>query len=267
MQLLNGQRNLSGKTKRQKTNLLVQKLLVVTNYKAATLELDSHEWDLVLPHALQSETVPGLRNGLDAFEFCTLPAVVWLHMLESPDARAHSPWHRSRFSEAQLHRTVVLGVPESKMAMLKRIARGLGGTMICMCSCGEPYLIGNCGLAMIVGKCTSCGLPTGGQHHQSLANQTELGLAKEFEEGNQNDTALLGMPSDMFDQATSHTERDMNPIQYRILVILQLMCIVHMETSMRAIALDVLPPAAALGENSGHTNETVKHHLVHELTV
>jgi len=105
--------------------------------------------------------------------------------------------------------------------------------MIYTCSCGEPYLIGNCGHAWVVGKCSSCGRETGGHDHQPVANQTQMGLAREADQ--QSDSALLGMPPDVFDEAPSHTERDMNPIQYRILIVLQLMCIAVAE---RTVAFD-----------------------------
>lgn len=69
-------------------------------------------------------------------------------------------------SPGQLRNTPLPGMPENIISVAERLMGQMGGTRLYMCAnCNEPFMIGNCGMAMQEGRCTRCNGPIGGAQH------------------------------------------------------------------------------------------------------
>ena len=150
----------------------------------------------------------------EALSFCRLPAAAWCFVLRLL-APASILASENYCSEAGISRLYLAGAPEGSVEMMRRLGAHLGVTSVNRCFCGFVYGIGDCGRPMEQVTCPGCRRQIGGTHHEWAAGVNQ-GVAN-------GDDAVQGLPLTWFFEGTGYTERDLLPIEYRVLSVLLLL--------------------------------------------
>ena len=106
----------------------------------------------------------------------------------------------------------------------------MGVRSINQCVCGELYTIGDCGKPMDIGRCSSCRRSIGGTNHQYVNGQNQ-GVSVIEQQGNLaiagitdagRSDIVRGLDINWFQEGQDYRERELEPLEYRVLCLLLL---------------------------------------------
>lgn len=167
-------------------------------------------------HDVNSDTNSGATLATNSgLEFCLQPLLLWNVMLLTlaPESQlASEDFCNDRHTSNELVPAVNGGMVE----MIRKMRAELGINSINQCPCGYIYGIGECGQPMETRRCPQCGSPIGGTNHNWATGVNQgTGMA------NYNDDEK-GIPLHWVISGAGYTERDLSPLQYRLLSVLVL---------------------------------------------
>jgi hypothetical protein len=188
-----------------------------------------------------------IKSALDKSEgldFCRLPCAMWCILLNTLDNGGILATEDYR-NEKELNRFFFPGAPDGQLEMLRRIGEQSKHASssddklrtINRCDgvrpdgkiCGELYYIANCGMPMQEAKCATCRSKIGGANHEYAAGSNQ-GIACIEQNENLavrgiNDLGQIDAVQGLypFVPGQGHTERELQPLHYRILSLLLLM--------------------------------------------
>ena len=181
-------------------------------------------WPDVLQHVVAGASAggaaPAWRGAVvaavrdNALDFCRLSAAVWCFLLRLR-APASVLAVDAFCSESGLAAMYLPCSPDGPIEMMRRLLHQIGVTSVNRClHCGYIYGIGNCGQPMEARPCPECGQTIGGNNHR-------------FAGGNQGipdgEDAVRGIADNWFFRGAAHAERELRPLEYRILSVLMLL--------------------------------------------
>ena len=189
----------------------------------------------------------------DALAFCRLPAAAWCFALRisAPLSVLSSEGFLNEVGLGQLY---MPASPEGSIAMLRRLAPQLGITSVNRCSCGHIYGIGECGQPMQARACPECGKLIGGTHHQ-WAHGMNQGVAN-------GDDTVRGLPITWFCDGEGYTERDLRPLEYRVLAVLLLLPLAVFSQQARARQVQLRRHWEMMRKVAGLSSDTDAQHFL-----
>ena len=209
--------------------------------------------------------------------FCRLACAIWcVQLLALQYAGTGNALACSSFINDNLDALFCPGAPEGAHEMLRRLGQRMGFRTLNRCRCGELYAIGECGRPSQVSRCAACGENIGGEDHVWLAGNEGVDVFEQagnrhvvgIRERMDND-AVRGISLDWFVGGVGYCERDMSPLEYRLLSVLLLIPLAVLSESPRRP--DRLAQLRrhwdAFKEVSGTASDTDAQHLILGLLV
>ena len=214
-------------------------LLAVPGFDESLTGAIDEEWANALRSALQLDDTwdqeddilkTVLRGNCD-LAFCRLPCAIWCVLLSSLANKECFLATREYRTEVNLGARCFPAAPEGGLELLRRLgAQGMDIRSINRCNCGELYAIGNCGQPDQVGRCPGCGNAIGGTGHQYVngpqfvaavphAGNVQVGRYVDSGESD----VVRGIDVNWFQAGQGYRERNLGPLEYRILCLLLLM--------------------------------------------
>jgi hypothetical protein len=223
-------------------------LLAVPHFQENLKDDIDEDWPNALDTALRredsmqtayesAEFARQLKKALDdpddehELAFCRLPCAIWCVLLRTLEDKACLIATQDYRDESNLDKYFFPGAPDGPMEMMRRLGPVAGFRTLNRCPCGEIYAIGECGRPMEVSQCTSCRRQIGGTAH-NFVNGHNQGVAVIQQQGNLNVPGIhdQGQTDDVqgihilwFQDGFGYRERDLEPLEYRILCLLLLM--------------------------------------------
>eukprot|EP00438_Fugacium_kawagutii_P004723 Skav217803 [mRNA] locus=scaffold1782:499553:529753:- [translate_table: standard] len=154
---------------------VVRQLMFLPRF-SQLLEASNNDWACALQHALEVDLSEGALKrvksvaNVEALGHSRAAAAIWLALLGAnpTSAFAFNPSMAGNYvlplQRPDEIRTDQIAGATRQYRFGPQCQMGTGER----CSCGQPYFIGECGQAMQMATCPSCGGPIGGQNHQLL---------------------------------------------------------------------------------------------------
>lgn len=152
---------------------------------------------------------------------CEAPALLWNALicpggcLSQTLKETSGGFSLPAYSET-LQSSILPGIMFSNIELVEQIA---GVSSVNKCKCGEYYGIGECGGPKEISRCPNCHREIGGTGHKLVEDSHRIDFY---------DQPILGIPHDLeISLVPHHTERDLQPVEYRILWLLMLFPLIN----------------------------------------